>query len=252
MSEPVLIAEGLVRRFDTFTAVDEVSLSVRSGEIHAIIGPNGAGKTTLFNLLTGNLRPHAGRILLEGRDVTGLAPFKLCRLGLGRTFQINNIFVDATVRQNIRLAAIAHAGITWNMFASVEQLLDVEVEESARLVGLEAQLDKRGATLAYGDRRRLELAIALACKPRILLLDEPTCGMSVEERPALIGLVQDIVRNEGVTAILIEHDMDIVFSVADRVMVMHHGQVIADDTPYAIENHSEVRRVYLGDEVVRA
>ena len=248
MGEPILRVDGVTRRFDGRIAVDRVSLSVARGEFRAVIGPNGAGKSTLFNLISGALSTQSGRIHFRDRDVTRLPPHRLCRIGMGRTFQINNIFLRCSVRENIRLAVLSHHRRSWNMVRRSDGLLGRETADIAQAVGLGSHLEKTGAELPYGDRRRLELAIALAGKPDLLLLDEPTCGVAVVERPPLIKLIQTIIRDRGMTAILIEHDMDIVFSVADRIAVMHKGRVVADDTPQAVHAHPEVRQIYLGDE----
>lgn len=247
MIEPVLRVEGAFRAFDRRTAVDRVNLVVKRGEFRAIIGPNGAGKSTLFNLISGVVRPQEGRIWFNETNITGFSPHRLCRLGMGRTFQINNIFLRSTVRENIRLAVLSHYRRSWNMTSRADDILTRETESIAASVGLADHLDKVGSELAYGDRRRLELGIALAGKPHLLLLDEPTCGVALVERPPLIGLIQDIVKSRGVTALLIEHDMDIVFAVADRITVMHKGCVIADDEPEAVQGHPEVQQVYLGE-----
>jgi branched-chain amino acid transport system ATP-binding protein len=251
VTEPILRTENLVRRFEGATAVDGVSFAVNRGEFRAVIGPNGAGKTTLFNLLTGNLRSHAGRIVFDGRDVTRMPPHRRCHLGVGRTFQINNIFPDATVFQNIQLAVLSHHGRIWSLWQPSEGLMGDEVKAAAEQVGLLSHLHKKGAELSYGDRRKLELAIAIVSKPSLLLLDEPTCGMSLSERLPLIEMVRRIVDRDGLTAVLIEHDMDVVFSVADCITVLHRGKVIANAPPQTIADHDEVQRVYLG-EAVRA
>jgi branched-chain amino acid transport system ATP-binding protein len=250
VTDPVLQVENVSRLFDGRKAVDSVSFSVARGELHAIIGSNGAGKTTLFNLITGGLRVQHGRIIFKGGDITNHSPHRLCRLGIGRTFQINNIFARSTVRENIRLAIASYHRRSWNMTLDSRTLFNREIEEIASWVHLDAQLARYAAELPYGDRRRLELAIALAGRPELLLLDEPTCGVAVVERPALMQLVQDIIRKRGMTALLIEHDMDIVFSVADRVGVMHKGELIADDTPEAVYANAKVRSVYLGEPLI--
>ena len=233
MNDVAFQAKALRRRFGGIAAVDGVDLEVKAREMRTIIGPNGAGKTTLFNLLTGRLRPHGGRIVFQGADVTRLSPHRRCRAGIGRTFQINNVFSSASVRENVRLALLTYYGRTWNMFTPADRLYGTETEEIIAMVGLSAHADKLASEISYGDRRRLELAIALACRPKLLLLDEPTCGMSsATGRPN--RLIQDIRRQTGMTVIMIEHDMDLVFSVADRITVMHHGRIIADDVPEAI------------------
>jgi branched-chain amino acid transport system ATP-binding protein len=243
-----LEARGLRRTFGGISAVDGVDLAVQAGEFRAIIGPNGAGKTTLFNLLTGRVRVHAGTMTFEGVDITRLPPHRRCRAGIGRTFQINNVFASASVRENVRLALLAFHRQSWNMLVPAARLHSAETDEIVAMVGLSREIARRASEISYGDRRRLELAIALACRPRLLLLDEPTCGMSIADRPALIALIQDIRRKTGMTVIMIEHDMDLVFSVADRIAVMHHGRVIADGTPGEIASDRHVQDVYLGED----
>jgi branched-chain amino acid transport system ATP-binding protein len=248
VTENALEATGLKRSFGGVSAVAGIDLAVRRGELLSIIGPNGAGKTTLFNLLTGRVRPHQGRILFEGRDVTRLSPHMRCRIGIGRTFQINNVFGNATIRENVRLSLLAHHRRTWNMFTSASTLFNDEADENVRIVGLAAQADRLASEVSYGDRRRLELAIAMSCRPSLLLLDEPTCGMSLSERPPLISLIQQVRGRTGMTVVLIEHDMDIVFSTAERIAVMHRGQFIATGKPNEIARNSEVQQIYLGED----
>ncbi len=238
--------QALSRRFGGVKAVDDVSIAIPRGEFHAVIGSNGAGKTTLFNLITGSLRPTSGSVCVEGRDITRLPPHRRARLGIGRTFQINNVFLSKTVAANIRIAIVARERGIWNFFADATARHRDEIEQIAHATGLGEQVDRAAATLSYGDRRRLELAIALAGKPQLLLLDEPTCGMSSSDRPALVALIRSLVSSRGMTAILVEHDMDVVFSVAQRITVMHRGRLLAQGTPADIAAHPEVRRIYLG------
>jgi ABC-type branched-subunit amino acid transport system ATPase component len=252
MADIAFQTQALRRRFGSVAAVDGVDLEVKRGEMRTIIGPNGAGKTTLFNLLTGRLRADGGRMLFLGTDVTRYPPHRRCRAGIGRTFQISNVFVSATVHENVRLALLAFHGRTWDMFASAERLYGTEADDIVDMVGLSAEADKFARAISYGDRRRLEIAIALACRPKLLLLDEPTCGVSLGDRPALIGLVQAVRQKNGMTVIMIEHDMDVVFSVADRITVMHHGRIVADDTPDAIAANAQVQEIYLGQDYGRA
>ena len=247
MSAPILAIERLSRRFGGVQAVKDVSLEVHPGELRAIIGPNGAGKSTLFGLLTGQLKPDAGRVVFKGDDITGRAPHALARRGLGRTFQINSVFVSATVLENVQLALLAHHGRTWNMLSAAHKLCVPEARALLDMLGLGAEADKSGAALSYGDRRRLEVALALACRPQVLLLDEPTAGMSMGDKPRMVALIRDIVREKGVTALMIEHDMDLVFSAADRITVMHQGGVIAEGAPREIQANARVQEIYLGE-----
>ena len=248
MTDAILATANLSRSFGGVRAVRDVTLGVPKGELRAIIGPNGAGKTTLFNLLTGQVRSDAGRIFFKGADITGRPPHYLCRNGLARTFQINSIFLSATVFENVQLALLAHRGKTWNPLASARRLMVRETEEILERLGLAGEAQKPGGTLSYGDRRRLEVALALACQPEVLLLDEPTSGMSLSEKPALVKLIQEVVKEKGVTTVLIEHDMDVVFSVSDRITVMHQGSVLAEGAPDEIQANARVQEVYLGDE----
>ena len=249
MSDSVLIVEDLSRNFGGVQAVKDVNLAVPAGQLRAVIGPNGAGKSTFFNLLTGYIPCNSGRILFRGKDVTGLPPHSLCRLGLGRTFQINSIFASATVLENVQVALLAHRRRIWNMWAAADKLLVREAEELLTTLGLEARAEKLGSELSYGDRRRLEVALALACEPQLLLLDEPTAGMSIPDKPGMVELIRKVSRERGVTVILIEHDMDIVFSVADEITVLHQGAVVAQGTPQEIKSNEQVQKIYLGEDV---
>ncbi|HMN70264.1 MAG TPA: ABC transporter ATP-binding protein [Rhodoblastus sp.] len=246
MSDVILQVDRLSKRFSGRAVVDRVSFDVARGELRSVIGPNGAGKTTLFNLVSGGVRSDDGRVAFKGRDVTNLSPNRACRLGIGRTFQINSAFDGTTVRDNIRLAVIARRRRNWNMAWPSKTLFCEEVEDIAEAVELQAQLDRSIQELPYGDKRRLELALALAGEPDLLLLDEPTCGVPVVERGALIELIQRTMRARSMTALLIEHDMDIVFAVSSRIAVMHRGEIIADGAPDAISRDARVQEVYLG------
>ena len=248
MSDSVLIVEDLSRNFGGVQAVKDVNLNVPTGQMRAVIGPNGAGKSTFFNLLTGSIPCNSGRILFQGKDVTGLPPHSLCRLGLGRTFQINSIFASATVLENVQVALLAHRRKIWNMWTAADTLFVREAEALLATLGLEDRARQLGSELSYGDRRRLEVALALACEPQLLLLDEPTAGMSIPDKPGMVELIRNISRERGVTVILIEHDMDIVFSVADEITVLHQGAVVAHGTPQEIRANEEVQRIYLGED----
>ena len=243
----MLEAQGLAKSFDGFQAVAGVSFTVPRGAISAIIGPNGAGKTTLFNLITGHLRPTAGRVIFKGRDVTGIAPHDLCRLGMGRSFQRTNIFPRLTVFQNVQAAFVSHRGRGWNLLAPVERLYGGETEALLDAVGL---LDKAGEVsgfLSHGGQKQLELGIALALEPEILLLDEPTAGMSAAETRDAIALIARLARERNLTLLFTEHDMEVVFSIAQKITVLHQGRVIAEGAPAEVRSDPEVRRVYLGE-----
>ncbi len=248
MTEAILVVDNLSRSFGGVHAVKDVTLTVPKGQLRAVIGPNGAGKSTLFNLLSGLTSPSAGRIVFGGKDVTGLPPHTLCRLGLGRTFQINSIFVNATVLENVQLALLANRRKIWNMTSAANKLLVREAEELLAMLDLTKQVGKLGSALAYGDRRRLEVVLALACEPQLLLLDEPTAGLSLPDKPGMVALIRKIAREKGVTTVLVEHDMDMVFAVADCITVLHQGQVVAEGTPTEIQANARVQEIYLGED----
>ncbi|MBA3844396.1 MAG: ABC transporter ATP-binding protein [Actinobacteria bacterium] len=231
------------------TIVSGVELEVREGELLAVIGPNGAGKTTLFNLVSGLLRPTSGRIELDGVDVSGKAPFRRTRLGIGRTFQVSNVFPQLAALENVRLAAEAALGGTlriWRRALHVREAVE-RAEWALGRVGLGG----RGATLAgllsHGDKRRLELAMLLAGKPRLLLLDEPMAGVSVEDVPELVELIRSVHVDEGKTVLMVEHHMEVVTGLAQRIAVMHHGSLLAVDMPDAIMRNETVQQAYLGE-----
>ena len=235
------------KAFDGFQAVGGVSLAVRRGEIAAIIGPNGAGKTTLFNLITGHLRPDSGLVLLEGRDITGLAPHDVCRLGMGRSFQRTNIFPRLTVFQNVQAAFISHRGRGLDLFGRVDRLFQEETEAVLASLGLLDRAGEMSGFLSHGAQKQLELGIALASEPSLLLLDEPTAGMSATETRETILLVERIAHERGLTLLFTEHDMAVVFSIAQRITVLHQGRIIAEGAPAEVRTDPEVRRVYLGE-----
>jgi branched-chain amino acid transport system ATP-binding protein len=243
----VLAVKDLSRAFDGFQAVAGVTLGVAQGQIAAIIGPNGAGKTTFFNLITGHLRPDAGAVFLEGRDITGLPPHDVCRLGIGRSFQRTNIFGNLTVFQNVQAAFISHHRRGLDLFARVERLYRGETEALLASLGLLERAGEMGRFLSHGAQKQLELGIALASQPRLLLLDEPTAGMSATETRESIDLISRIARERGLTLLFTEHDMEVVFSIAEKVTVLHQGRVIADGKPSEVRGDPEVRRVYLGE-----
>jgi branched-chain amino acid transport system ATP-binding protein len=243
----MLQVEGLRKTFDGFTAVDGVSLSVGKGAIAAVIGPNGAGKSTLFNLITGHLKPDQGRVLFKARDITSAAPHRICLMGMGRSFQRTNIFSKLTVFENVQAAFITHRRRGTNFWARSS---DLYRDETATLLGSLGLIDKADATsgaLSHGNQKQVELGIALACDPEILLLDEPTAGMSAVETRETIRLLERIARERGLTLLFTEHDMEVVFSIAQRISVLHQGRLIAEGTPAEVQAHPEVRRVYLGE-----
>ena len=239
---------GLTKSFAGFVAVADVSLTVETRQIVAVIGPNGAGKSTLFNLITGHLRPDSGRVLLDGRDITGVQPHQTCRMGLGRSFQRTNIFPKLTVRDNVQAALLAHRGQGPNFWSRAGRLCGDEAEALLASIGLARQARATAGTLSYGNQKQLELGIALASDPKILLLDEPTAGMSASETHETMALIGRIARERKLTLLFTEHDMAVVFSIAQRIAVMHQGRLIAHGDPEAVRADAEVRRVYLGEQ----
>jgi branched-chain amino acid transport system ATP-binding protein len=243
----VLEVHGLSKSFGGFRAVSEVDLTVAEGEIAAVIGPNGAGKSTLFNLITGHLQPTAGRVFVDKRDVTGVAPYKICSMGLGRSFQRTNIFPKLSVLENVQASLLAHRGQGPNFWSRSNRLCRDEAAALLASIGLARQTDAVAGTLSYGNQKQLELGIALASDPKILLLDEPTAGMSASETHETIALIERIARERGLTLLFTEHDMAVVFSIAHRIAVMYQGRVIAHGDPATVRADAQVRRVYLGD-----
>jgi branched-chain amino acid transport system ATP-binding protein len=248
VTEPLLATQGLTKRFGGIVATDQLDLAVSIGEIHAIIGPNGAGKTTLIAQLAGELRPNGGTIRFAGNDVTDLPAHMRSRLGLARSFQITSIFRGFSALDNVALAIQAHAGHSFRFWRDARR--DERLREPARkmldTVGLAARADVPAASLAHGERRQLEIAMALATSPRLMLLDEPMAGMGLEESAAMVELLLRLKRRE--TIVLVEHDMDVVFALADRITVLVYGRAIATGDPESIRANPEVRQAYLGEE----
>ncbi len=243
----MLELQGLHKSFGGFAAIAGVSLAVEERKVTAIIGPNGAGKSTLFNLVTGHLRPTSGRVLLGGRDVTGQAPYHLCRKGMGRSFQRANIFSRLTVFENVQAALLSHGERGWDLWSRRHELYRAETEEVLESVGLADKAEAPSASLSYGNQKQLELGIALASKPKLLLLDEPTSGMSSGETAETIALIERIVAERGLTLLFTEHDMSVVFSIAQKIAVLHQGRLIAEGRPDEVRANADVRRVYLGE-----
>ncbi len=246
----LLEVRGLAKGFGGLRAVDKVDLDVEPGERRAIIGPNGAGKTTLFNLITGYLPPDAGSVTFDGADVTGHPTYAIAKAGIGRAFQITSIFPGLTVFRNVQLGRLAQQGETARPFGSVEDRYASSVMEILGDCGLGALAGERAGNLSHGDQRALELAISLAMEPKLLLLDEPTAGMAPEETARTMRLVRRIADERKLTVLFCEHDMDVVFGTADRILVMNLGRPLAEGTPEEIRAHPDVQKVYLGEEVV--
>jgi branched-chain amino acid transport system ATP-binding protein len=242
----VLAVTGLAKAFGGVQAVGGVSFALAAGELLALIGPNGAGKTTCFNMLNGQLVPDAGKVVLEGRDVTGWKPRNIWRLGVGRTFQITATFGSMTVRENVQMALISHRRRSRALFPRAANMFVDEAMALLTRVGMADQYDRACSVLAYGDLKRVELAVALANKPKLLLMDEPTAGMAPKERIALMALTAEIVRRENISVLFTEHDMDVVFAHADRIMVMNRGLLIAEGKPAEVRANKTVQDIYLG------
>jgi branched-chain amino acid transport system ATP-binding protein len=250
VADALLRVENLVRRFGGIVATDNLSLDVARGELHAIIGPNGAGKTTLISQLTGQLFANSGSIRFAGRDITSLPAYRRSALGLARSFQITSLLLDFTALDNVALAAQAHDGHSFHFWRSAraERHLREAALAALERVGLGSRAETLVSKLSHGEQRELELAVALATKPQLLLLDEPMAGLGSTESARMVKLLQELRRE--VTIVLVEHDMDAVFALADRITVLVYGRVIASGAPAAIRGNEEVRRAYLGDQHV--
>ncbi len=244
--EVVLETRALKKHFGGVQAVSGVDLAIPRGDLRAIIGPNGAGKTTLFNLITGDIRHDSGLVYFRGEEISALPPDEVCRRGIGRTFQITSVFRRLTVLENVQTALLSHHRRHYNLFVRAVRLYRDGALALLERVGLREQAPKPSGILSHGDQRRLELALALASEPRLLMLDEPTAGMAPRERHALMALVAGIAADTGLTVLFTEHDMDVVFAVARQITVMHQGSVIAEGAPQEIRLDKEVQRIYLG------
>ena len=249
MTAHILETSGLGLDIGGATIVADVGLEVRQGELLGIIGPNGAGKTTLFNLLSGLARPTAGRIVLDGEDITAEPPYRRTQLGLGRTFQISSVFPFLTVLENVRLAAEASIGGAlriWRRAGGVREALERAAWALER-VGLAAMSPRLASSLAHGDKRKLELAMLLAADKRVIMLDEPMAGVSTEDVPALVEVIQSVHAEHGKTVLMVEHHIEVVTGLAERIAVMHHGRLLAIDTPENVMRNAEVQAAYVGE-----
>jgi len=246
----ILQTKDLCHDFGGMKVLSQVNLEIRQGERHAIIGPNGAGKTTLFNVITGTYHARSGSVRFKGADVTRTEPFQLSRMGMGRSFQITSIFLRQNAFQNVRLAVLSRQGIRYNLFKPIDLMKNItsEVEEILRQINLYDERNVPASTLSYGKQRSLELGMAIATRPDLLMFDEPTAGMSKEETHNAVQLIRRL--TEGKTMVIVEHDMEVVFSLADRITVLHHGEVLTTGKPEDIKNDQRVRSAYLGDSEV--
>jgi branched-chain amino acid transport system ATP-binding protein len=246
----LLSVDGLTKSYGGVHAVRGVTFALKPGEILALIGPNGAGKSTCFDMLNGQKSPDSGRIMLLGKDTTGRAPREIWRLGVGRTFQITATFPTMTVRENVQVALVSHHGQLFNLWSSTPKLAREEAGRLLELVGMSGYADRPCGELAYGDLKRLELAVALANQPKLLLMDEPTAGMAPRERIELMRLTARIAREQSIGVLFTEHDMDVVFEHADRILVLNRGNLIAEGSPAEVRGNPQVRAVYLGEGLV--
>lgn len=244
----ILETENLMKSFGGLTAVYGVNLKVREGELVSIIGPNGAGKTTLFNLLTGHLPADSGKVIFKDRDITRLAPHIISRMGIGRSFQRLNIFPRLSAFENVQVAVFSAQHQSRNLFSRAYKLGRKETQSILEDVGLLEKKEIKGGLLAHGDQKRLEMGIALAVKPSLLLLDEPTQGMSPGESAEITSLIHKLVKEKGLTLVFVEHDMNVVFGISDSIRVLHQGRIVFEGLPEEVKRNEEVQRIYLGEE----
>jgi branched-chain amino acid transport system ATP-binding protein len=242
----MLKVENLQKSFDGFMAVSDANLDVKKGEVVAVIGPNGAGKTTLFHLITGQVCPDQGRIRFKGQDIAGLAPYQICRKGICRSYQVVNIFNRMTVFENVQVALMSYWKMTFHLLAPARKLLIKETIGILESVGLAKKADQLSGSLSHGDQKVLEIAIALGNRPELLILDEPTAGMSPEETAMALGLMNRLSGELGLTILFCEHDMEMVFSIARRIMVMQQGKTLIQATPNLVKSSRQVQEAYLG------
>jgi len=244
----VLRVEGVVKSFDDFKAVNGANLVVRRGQIVAVIGPNGAGKTTLFNLITGQLQRDQGKILFKGEDISALPPYEICHRGIARSYQIVNIFPRLTVFGNVQVAVLSQQKRSYDLLRPAQTIAVEKTQSLLESVGLAGKGKNIAGSLSHGDQKILEIAIALGNEPELLILDEPTAGMSPEETAATMELIRRLARTRGLTILFCEHDMEIVFSISQSIMVMHQGRTLIQERPEAVRQNKEVQEAYLGGE----
>ena len=242
----ILEVDGISKSFGGLKAIDDVSFSIEKGDLGAVIGPNGAGKSTLFNLITGHIRPDVGNVIYKGKNITNLAPHEISRLGMGRSFQRVNIFSKLSTFQNVQLSLLAGEDRHKNIYASAQKMLKKRTREIIETVGLADIADSEAGLLSYGDQKRLEIGIALGGSPEVLLLDEPTAGMSPEDTVDFTRFISEIARQEGLTILFVEHDMEVVFGISQYIRVLHQGAIIAEGTPQQIKDNEEVQQIYMG------
>lgn len=247
----MLRIENVQKSFDRFMAVAGADLHVEKGKIVAVIGPNGAGKSTLFKLITGNLKPDSGRILFKGEPIHGLPPYRICRKGISLAFQIVNIFSRMTVFENVQAAVLSRQGKAGNLFRAASTMAVRETMEILESVGLHQKAGRVSGTLSHGDQKVLEMAIALSTQPELLILDEPTAGMSPEETGVCIELIKRLSAEKGLTVLFCEHDIELVFSISDEIMVLRYGKTIAQEDPVSLRRNPAVQEAYLGVEGAR-
>jgi len=241
-----LETQDISRAFGKLWAVNRVSLDLRQGDIHAIIGPNGAGKSTYFNLITGYHRATTGKVLYKGKDITRLPAHERCNQGITRSFQITSIYPKLTVYESVLMALLVHRRVSLNFFSPARRFFKDEVLRILEDIGLADQAHRQGDSISHGDKKRLELAVTVGTEPEILLLDEPTCGMSPEETETTMSLIRKLCEERGITILFTEHDMAVVFGIAKRISVLHQGRLIADGTPQEVRESEDVQKVYLG------
>jgi branched-chain amino acid transport system ATP-binding protein len=242
----ILEVKGAKKSFGGIMAVREITFGLKKYEISSIIGPNGAGKTTLFNLITGKLALDEGQVLLKGRDISHLKPYQICHQKLGRSFQITNIFPRLSAFENIQISILSAKGRIRNFFRPASRFVQQETMDILKGIGLADKKNIPGGLLAHGDQKRLDIGICLAGCPELLLLDEPTAGMSPEETMMTTNLVKQLAKDRGITVLLIEHDMKVVFSISETIRVMHQGELLAEGSPEEIRNNKRVQQIYLG------
>jgi branched-chain amino acid transport system ATP-binding protein len=244
----MLQVDAVHKSFGDFTAVYGANLTVEQGGLVAVIGPNGAGKTTLFNLISGQLKLDEGKIVFKGEEISGLPPYEICKRGIGRSFQIVNIFHRLTVFENVQVAVLSHQKLSSNLFSPARSLAVEETNRILESVGLANKVSNIAGSLSHGDQKILEIAIALGNEPELLILDEPTAGMSPEETAATIQLIKQLADTRGLTILFCEHDMEVVFDIAQSIMVMHHGQTLIQGKPEEVRRNKAVQEAYLGGE----